>query len=362
MKKWISLSLILCMLLAAVGCSAQTPAPSNNNPTTSTPASQPADNQNNSKDVLVLKLGTQSDPTHYSVKVYERLNEVLEELSGGTMRIEIITNGQLGSIAEQHAQVKAGTQDLVSAGWTNLSLLPGGEDCSIFCLPFLFDDYDHVMRFVESDLFANMNNKVCEANGMHYIGVLHKDPIRELTTAKKPVYTLSDLSGLVIRVPSTPLQTQVWLDFGANATQSNYADLLDGMQTGRFDGQENGLTLVSTGALAYQDYYMELNHTFGIQLLYLSTMTWNKMTEEQRGWFEEAYRQVYIEEDYLNYVQNVMEPQYREELESLDNITIIPESEIDRQSFIDCVSEHMSDYEGEYFSAGLYDQIRAMAN
>jgi len=274
------------------------------------------------------------------------------------MRIEIALGGQLGSNAEHWAQMNAGTLDLFAQGCDAPSVAPGGKDFDIVNLPFLFDDVDHWHRFLKSDIFAEMNAKFSEKTDVVYVGHLADIAPRALTTSKVPVYKVSDIKGLVIRVPGSALQTQVWADFGANPTQSSVAELMEGLQTGRYDGQDNGLGVINEGFFDYQKYYMELDHTYQGVSVYASGKTWNKLSAEQQGWLTQSVDE--IGSQIVDELWSVKLVSDREKLASMEHLTIITPEEIDRQSFIDVIDSKIPVYEGKFFSAGLYERIRAL--
>lgn len=368
MKKIICILLAFCITFAAVGCGGNTTEAEESQKSDATEAetSQETDTKESEQaktseaETMVLKLGLQAGPNSRQASWCDEISQNLEKLSGGTMRIEIVANGQLGSVAEHFSQLDAGTLDILYAGWEAPSVVPGGEDFSILVLPFLFNDLDHVQKFAESDIYKEMQDKLTEKMHVIQFGHFADEAPRALTTSKKAVHNVDDLKGLVIRVPSTPLQMQVWSDMGANPTQAKASELLEGLQTGRFDAQENSVAAVNDGYFEYQSYYMELDHTFQAYSVYVSSVTWDKLTEEQQGWFADAVGQV-KERLHNEYFSNDV-VKYREALEAMDNIEIIPKEEVDMQSFIECVAEHVADYEGKYFSAGLYEQIRALDN
>lgn len=309
---------------------------------------------------IVLKLGTQAQASSDWIGYLDRINTRLGELSDGTMRYEVVLGGQLGTNAEHFAQMNAGTLDLFAQGCDCPSVAPGGQDFDILNLPFLFDNENEWHEFLKSDVFKEMNDKFSEKTNVKYIGHVCDTAPRALTTGKKPVYNVDDLKGMVVRVPASALQTQVWADFGTNPTQSTVAELMEGLQTGRYDGQDNGLGVINEGFFEYQKYYMELNHTFGGVSMYMAGSTWEKLTDEQRGWLIQA-----VDEEGSKIVDELWSVKLAgdmEKLKAMPNITVIAPDEIDRQSFINVINEKIPSYEGNFFSAGLYDKIRSVSH
>lgn len=360
-KRFLALMMISAIAAGTLGCSKTDPesttkaaeAPQATTENAETGASETGTEE------IVLKLGTHAQASSDWIGYLDRVNTRLQELSGNTMRFEIALGGQLGSIAEHWAQMNVGTLDLFAQGFDAPSVAPGGRDFDILNLPFLFDDTEHWHTFLKSDIFAEMNKKFSEQTDVVYVGQLCDVAPRALTTGNKPVYKADDLKGLVLRVPGSALQTQVWADLGSNPTQSTVAELMEGLQTGRFDGQDNGLGVINEGFFDYQKYYMELDHTFQGVAVYMSGKTWKNLTPEQQGWMVQAVDEV--GSDIVDELWSEKLVKDKEKLEQMDNITIIRGNEIDRQSFIDIINAKVPSYEDNFFSAGLYEKIRSLA-
>lgn len=350
MKKLISVLFILSLVLSLAACGA-----GNANPGTTT---APAQNSAASDEPIVLKLGTNGKGT-LATKQVDTLNAKLEEVSGGKMRIEAVLGGQLGTTAEHFAQMNEGTLDMYVGGIGDPAVAPGGTDFNVALVPFLFDSADHVHAFAESEVFQKMCATLREKTDVVPIVYLSDSCPRALSTGNKPVYSVADIKGLTLRVPTNPLQTQVWADLGTNAVQAGISELLEGLQTGRYDGHENGMDVASLGLFDYQKYYMDLNHTYQGYFLWMSGKSWDKLSEEQQGWITEAAKQA--SEEMYDYFWNEFYVEASNTIDQIETLERIPADQIDRQSFIDAVAEHVADYEGDYFSEGLYAEIRALA-
>ena len=104
---------------------------------------------------------------------------------------------------------------------------------------------------------------------------------------------------------------------------------------------------------------MELNHTYQGYFLWMSGKNWDALTEEERGWISAAGEAA--SEVMYTYFWDEFYVEASNTIDAIDHLERIPGDQIDRQSFITAVAEHISDYEGDYFSEGLYDEIRKLA-
>jgi tripartite ATP-independent transporter DctP family solute receptor len=88
-----------------------------------------------------------------------------------------------------------------------------------------------------------------EKTGLHCFPAFWENGFRQITTSKRAVKSVADLSGLKIRVPVNPLSISLFKNLGAAPVAMNFAELYSALQTGVVDGQENPLVIVETGKL-----------------------------------------------------------------------------------------------------------------
>lgn len=210
--------------------------------------------------------------------------EKLNELSGGTMTCTIYPNGTLGSIAEVAAMIQQGTCD-VSPIVTS-SLVDFCPELGVFDLPFLFSDYDDARNTINGEVGTHLAQKLSESN-MH-VGSWMTMGFRE-TTSKKPINSVADFQGLKIRTQSNEVHQAIFNTLGASATIISFSELYTAMEQGTVDAQENPYVNISNNAyFEVQDYLIETNHVFQLAALLISESTYNKLTDEQKAWVDEA--------------------------------------------------------------------------
>lgn len=210
--------------------------------------------------------------------------EKLEELSGGTMTCTIYPNGTLGSISEVAAMIQQGTCD-VSPIVTS-SLVDFSPELGVFDLPFLFADYAEAREIINGDAGVYLANQMETAN-MH-VGSWMTMGFRE-TTSAKPITSLDDFSGLKIRVQSNEVHQAIFSALGAAPTIISFSELYTAMEQGTVDAQENPyVNIQSNGYSEVQSYLVETNHVFQLAAMLISSATYNKLTDEQKAWVDEA--------------------------------------------------------------------------
>lgn len=339
---------LLCSLLA--GCS-QTGTSSGAGG--GTPAA--GTNAETGSETVTLKIGTTAPPTTLVSQSAAMFGEKLAELSGGAMSIDLVTSGALGTTAQHYAQLEQGDLDIFVTAFDTETVMKDSKDFSIFVVPYAFDDCAHLRAFLETDRFAEMLGKVETANSVKYIGLVGDMLPRCLSTTNTPVHTPADLKNMKIRTPESTAIVKVWSAWGASPIQTPGSEIYSSLESGLIDGQDNDVVgSTSTPLYEVQSYYMEINYIQQANVMWMSQKTWDKLTEEQRGWVEQAIAQTDAE-----FSTDLFDVQYEasKALMEENNVTFV---DIDLDAFKASAADVVAQLDGDLFSAGLYDYIRQM--
>ena len=94
---------------------------------------------------------------------------------------------------------------------------------------------------------------------------------RVLTNSKKPVESVADLQGLVIRVPKNEIMIDTYKSWGISPTPMAWSETFAGLQTKVVDGQDNPDTTINAMKFyEVQDYVTEIRYIFSIEPLIVS--------------------------------------------------------------------------------------------
>lgn len=222
--------------------------------------------------------------------------EKLEEVSGGKLKIELYTNGTLGSEAESMQGIQMGTLDIFRG---NASSLPnyGAEVIGATGLPYVFKDMDDFQKVAVSPLGDELLQSVADANcGYIALGWLVEGPRSLFITpdvykklGQPDSFSFDMMKGLKIRVPETDLMVNTMKALNASATPIAYAELYTSLQSGVVDGAENGVTSYMDNSFnEVAPYFITDAHTFGCGVILVSSDTWNSLSDEEKGWMKEA--------------------------------------------------------------------------
>ena len=232
----------------------------------------------------VIKLGHGLDTSHPVHKAMLFMGERLEEKSGGTMRIDIYPNQQLGSERECLELLQIGSLGMtkVSTGVME-NFAPG---LRVFGLPFLFKGREHRFNVLESQIGEDFLNS---SINKRLKGLTFYDAGSRSFYAKTPIKTPKDLEGLKMRVMESQTAIQMVRLLGGSPTPIAWGELYTALQQGIVDGAENNLPSFHLSR-HYEvcKYYLLDEHTALPDELVIGTPMWNKLTEQQQKWLKEA--------------------------------------------------------------------------
>jgi tripartite ATP-independent transporter DctP family solute receptor len=235
--------------------------------------------------VKVIKLAHGLDAQHSVHKGMVYMGEKLAEASGGTMRIDVYSSGQLGSERECVELVQIGGLAMTKV---SASVLEGfAPEFKVFGLPYLFRDDAHKTTV----LAGPIGREILAAPESKFMrGLCYYDSgSRSFYTKDRPVRTPDDLKGLKIRVQESPMAFGLIRAFGASATPISFGELYTALQQGVVDGAENNPPSFHL-ARHYEvcKYYSLDEHTSVPDVVIVSTHFWSSLTAQQQKWLQDA--------------------------------------------------------------------------
>lgn len=172
--------------------------------------------------------------THPAHKVYEDFAARAAEKTNGRVKIDIFGAGQIGGLADNAEGVSIGSIDLALVDFGTLALKH--PRASVTALPFIFDDYDHVDKFVKSDVLQDLIDETAEATNVRILAFGYSG-FRQIYS-KDPVSSPADMKGMKIRTPEITLWIDTFEAIGAIPTPIAYGELYTSLQTGVVDACE----------------------------------------------------------------------------------------------------------------------------
>ena len=215
--------------------------------------------------------------------------EKVEELTGGSVVIDVQASGVLGSENDVLDAILGGSTSIDISRISAFALTSYGCNKSkLLSIPFTFENRAHFWNFANSDLAPEFLNEPQEL-GLPVRGVFYgEEGFRHFFTVK-PVSGIADFKGLKLRVSNDPVMNGMVEGLGANPTVVSFGELYSALQTGVVDGAEQPIANYKSNAFPEVANNLILDgHTLGAVQAVITDNAWNKLTENQQAAVMEA--------------------------------------------------------------------------
>jgi tripartite ATP-independent transporter DctP family solute receptor len=235
----------------------------------------------------VLKLAHGLDVTHPVHLAMVHMADRLAEISGGRMRIEIYPNGQLGEERELIEMLQIGSLAMTKVSASPLeSFVP---EMAVFSIPYVFRNEEHLWHVLDGEIGRDLL-LAGEPYYLRGLGYYDAGP-RSFYTTDRAVRIPQDLRGLKIRVQQSITSTRMVRTLGGSATPIDWGELYSALQQGVVNGAENNLPSFFLARHYEVCRYLTLDeHTWVPDVLLISTRVWDRLSDQERRWLEDAAR------------------------------------------------------------------------
>jgi tripartite ATP-independent transporter DctP family solute receptor len=210
---------------------------------------------------VTIKIGHVVDTKHPYQVGAEHFAKRLRELSGGRIEAQVYPSSQLGNERELVEAIQFGTVE--AAGVTTASVSRFVRELDIFNLPFLFRDFTHVYKVLDSP-FGEELNQAALKKGLRILG-FWVGGSRSIY-ARRPIGDLASLKGIKVRTMETPLLIATWKALGTIPTPIPFSEVYTSLQQGVVDAGEGNV--ISYNTMKFDEVAPYMSH-----IKYLHTIT-----------------------------------------------------------------------------------------
>ncbi len=218
-----------------------------------------------------------------------KFKEKVEELSKGTIKIDIQHSGVLGAENDVLDTMLGGGGTVDMSRISAFSLTSyGGEKSKLLAIPFTFANREHFWKFATSDLAPEFLLEPHE-NGSGVRGLFYgEEGFRHFFTTKD-INGIEDLKGMKIRVSTDPVMTGMVEALGASPTVVSFGELYSALQSGVVDGAEQPIANYKANSFHEVAPTMILDaHTLGAIQVIITDAAWDKLSKDQQSNLMEA--------------------------------------------------------------------------
>lgn len=301
-----------------------------------------------------LKLGSIRNDEDPATKALKEFVKLVEEKSNGTIKVTLYNNSVLGGLTDMLPGMTTGVVDMMHDRISCYGMLDGAAKFNIAAAPFLWESYEQLEGFMNSDDAKVWFDEAAKSTGVRAFAVKGETEARQLSS-NKSVATADDFKGLKVRTAEIAVVQQTMKALGAEPVVIPFNDLYMSLRQGTADAQENGfLTIKNNSLFEVQKYLMQTDYIRDISTYYISENIWSQMSEKQRNAMIEAANEAGEIES------QITREQLKETLEFLKGKMNFVEIDLDsvRAKLGDSVYEQF-DSEGRAWATGAYEVIKS---
>ena len=361
MKKLLSLTLAGAMALSLVACGGgASSTASTAESTDSTAAAETTETAGDASaaasDPAVTLVYAEVNPLDTIVgQTATAFKEKVEELSGGSITIDIQASGVLGSENDVLDNILAGGDTIDISRISAFALTSYGcEKSMLLSIPFTWESREHWWNFANSDLAKEFLNEPQEI-GLPIRGIFYgEEGFRHFFTVE-PVSGIEDLAGMKLRVSNDPVMNGMVEGLGAYPTVVSFNELYSALQTGVVDGAEQPIANYKSNAFPEVANNLILDgHTLGAVQVVITDNAWSKLTENQQAVIMEAGKYA---QEFNAQLSETEENKVLEELKA-EGCNVVEVT--DKQAWADACAAVIE--ENTASQAELYQQLKDFAN
>ena len=234
-----------------------------------------------------LSMGNVNPPKHGTSQASQQFIDKLGELTQGKTKVAHHHSGALGGEREVAQQIQLGAVDFGPITTAPLStLIP---EMSVFQLPYIFRDYDHVFKALDgSDTITKYYEAVLDKKGLKLVGFI--------AAGYRGIYghgeinSLADVKGKKVRVQEDKILVATFKALGMISTPIAFPEVATALQTKVIDFAEGGVnTFYHNKFYDIVKYVADVRHTHQAVALIMSKATWAKQDAAGQKAIQDAW-------------------------------------------------------------------------
>lgn len=328
MKKLFILPVTAMLVLSLMGC-----AP-NNTQTNAAPKGTDASTTNagsgsgGQAKVKVMKMASANAKDRSLTRGLVKFGEIVEKETGGSVKVEVFADGQLGGDIAVFEGMKIGS--IQGATMSTGPIASFAKRFNVFDLPFLFKDTDTAYKVLDGKIGQELLNDLPAAGvvGLSYM----ENGFRDLTNNKREVKSVDDVKGLKIRTLENELHIELWKTLGAVPTPMAITELFTALEQRVVDGQENPSVNVKLNKFyEVQKYITKTGHVYNASPLLVSNKFWEQLSDKEK----EALKKAATEATAWQRQENQKETADAYDFLTKNKMTVTTLSPEEKQKFVD---------------------------
>jgi TRAP-type C4-dicarboxylate transport system substrate-binding protein len=179
-------------------------------------------------------------------QVFQKFADLTEQYTNGTLKITVYPNEQLGKEDAVLEQLQAGIVNIYAEGFGYMR--KWAPELSWTSPAFMFDSYDHWVRFMDSDLVRGWFDKAAGQSGVGPLGnptAILRGPFRVIVSNRQ-IDGLDDVQALKLRMHADQLAIASWSHLGAEVITLPWTDVYQSIQKDIVQAVNSPMALVQS--------------------------------------------------------------------------------------------------------------------
>lgn len=179
-------------------------------------------------------------------QVFQKFADLTDTYTNGELKITVYPNEQLGKEDAVLEQLQAGIINIYAEGFGYMR--KWAPELSWTSPAFMFDSYDHWVRFMDSDLVRGWFAKAAEQSGVGPLGnptAVLRGPFRVIVSNRQ-IDGLDNVQGLKLRMHADQLAIASWSHLGAEVITLPWTDVYQSIQKDIVQAVNSPMALVQS--------------------------------------------------------------------------------------------------------------------
>lgn len=308
-------------------------------------------------DARVLRLNESLPQNSTEGEALREFKQIVEERTGGELEIALHFQDELGDPQTSMENLGTGTLELYSGALSYYAaLIP--EELGVTTLLYLFQDNDHLSRYLASPVFQEGHQRLIDDFGIRFLSTEFegdRGPYR-IWVSTEPVMSLEDLQGMKMRLWPNDIAIRAWEHLGAAPSVIPWTETYLAIRQGVVSAVTSGVNAIHdqkfTEVAPYITEFRQFPQTWPIAI---SEMVYQSLPAEQQEILVEAANEA------TRYYGELSRAEGKENIENMIRENDAVYIRINLEPFV----EKMKPFYQEMIDEGVleqevYDQVMAL--
>jgi len=249
-------------------------------------------NEDKPVEVKTLRLAETYSDDHVTAQADFEFARLIEEKSNGTLKVEVYTNGQLGSEDEALKSLYNGEIDFARVSM--LSIHDKNNVVSKIEMPYIFNDEGHMLRCIEQFIGPSLEGTLISYDAK--IAAYFDTGGLSMYT-KQPIENIEDIKGLKIRkyYDFSNFSSDYLSMLGMKTLKIDSDKVSDSLKSGEIDGGEAYISdYYNSGIYKEAKNFLKAKFRYIPDILVMNRSLYSGLTSEEQDIIDSAAREVSI--------------------------------------------------------------------